>query len=360
MKRFFFLLAIAILAAPVAKAPGESLPSEGIVYAPDPPIAIAVKDTTSDSGLTDLSNISNASKCGIFYRYLDLTLSRADRRCARNMHCETYSLSPPEDDAKQIKEQFTIFDQVGYRTAVISTGRILDRNQVIPIPYATDPSAFISFPETPVDLFMLAVSAGDVGSYLEINGERDYCKPHNYAPIFHESEGAVPRDKAIDKKISWNGIGATSVCNDDTSLLTMVSLSTQWAYSRKYSSEMQWIGRGWFNLRPGECMNIDNLMRIGASAELYITINGRAMSFPISTSYDASGKNYAGFSGTGDQDMPICIRHGAPFRYQRTFDPNLNRLPSCPEGMEMVHPSLVIRNSSSSELVVRINASGVR
>jgi hypothetical protein len=107
-------------------------------------------------------------------------------------------------------------------------------------------------------------------------------------------------------------------------------------------------------------MNIDNLMRIGASAEFYITINGRAMSFPISTSYDASGKNYAGFSGAGDQDMPVCIRHGAPFRYQRTFDPNLNRLPSCPEGMEMVHPSLVIRNSSSSELVVRINASGVR
>jgi len=340
-----------------AEAP---LPTEGIVYTPAPPVGMALKSSTSDSGLVDLKNISNASKCGIYYRYLDLTLGRADARCARSMHCETYSLSPPEDDASQIKEQFTILDQVGFKTQTISTGRVLDRSKVIPIPYATDPSAFIGFPETPIDLLLLAASVGDVGSYLETNGERYYCTPHNYTPIFHEKEGAVPRDKSFDRKIRWTSTGPTSVCNDDSSSMTMASLSTQRDYESVYSPDMQWIGRGWFNLRPGECMNIDNLLKVGGRAVLYLTINGKALSYPISASYDDSKNGYAGFSGFGDRDTPICVRHGDPFRYQRTLDSKLSRLASCPAGMVLVRPSLIVRNAGSGALVVRIKASGVR
>lgn len=366
MKHFFFLIALIGIfwstlgpAIALQRIPDEPMPSEGIVYTPEPPIGIAVSDTTSDSGVVDLKNISNASKCGMYYRYLDLALSKTDARCAQNMHCVTYSLSPPEDDARQIEEQFTLFDKVGYKMATISTGRILDRSTVIPIPYATDPTAFIGFPKTPIDLLMLAASAGDVGSYLEINRERYYCTPHNYSPIFHENEGAEPRDKAFDKKIRWNGIGATSVCNDDTSTLTMASLSKQWAYENVYSPEKQWIGRGWFNLRPKECMNIDNLMKIGGAAVLYITIGGKVVSFPISASYDGSA-GYAGFTGFGDRDTPMCVRHGAPFRHQQTDDSSLKQLRSCPKGMVMVQPSLIVRNSSSRPLVVRIKASSVR
>ncbi|MFJ1340512.1 hypothetical protein ACIKP7_20515 [Pseudomonas caricapapayae] len=367
MKRFFILIAFSGIfwgalgpAMALQEPPDEPMPSEGIVYTPEPPIGIAVSNTTSDSGLIDLKNISNASKCGAYYRYLDLALSKTDARCARNMHCVTYSLSPPEDDASQIEEQFTLFDKVGYRSATISTGRILDRSKVIPIPYATDPTAFIGFPKTPIDLLLLAASVGDVGSYLEINRDRHYCKPHNYSPIFHEHEGAEPRDKDFDKKISWNGIGATSICNDDTSTLTMASLSTQWAYDSVYSPETQSIGRGWFNLRPKECMNIDNLMKLGGRAVLYIKIGAMVASYPRSASYDSSKASFAGFSGFGEMNTPMCVRHGGPFRHQQKDDPNLKQLSSCPEGMVMVQPSLVVRNSSARPLVVRVKASSVR
>jgi hypothetical protein len=207
---------------------------------------------------------------------------------------------------------------------------------------------------------MLAASVGDVGSYIETNGQRYYCTPHSYTPILHESEGAEPRDKSFDRKIRWNAVGATSVCNDDTSPLTMASLSTQWEYESPFSPYTQWIGRGWFNLGPGECMNIDNLLTLGRRAVLYVTLRGEALSFSPSTSYDESKDGYAGFSGFGDRNTPICVRHGEPFRYQRRLDASLGRISSCPQGMALVQPSLLVRNASSRALVVRIKASRVR
>lgn len=328
-------------------------------FNPDP-AASRVNPVTTDSGLVELQNIANATKCGIFYRYFDLTLLGDRNRCA-SRRCVTYSLSPPEDDANEIKEQFTHYDGLGGwgRGSIISTRRSIDRNKVAPIPFSTDLSALSSLPKSPIDLILLAAQLGDAGDYIERkSGQRDYCVPYNYRPIIHEIEGVPGR--SIPREESRAAVSGTYLCNDDAKIISLASVSTQWAYKDEFDSSKNYIGRGWFNIRPSECMNIDNLLRINGRAVFFVEIGGRAINYPEIPNYDGAVPNYTGFTGFGARDVPMCIGRGAAFRYERLVDAEPKRFSSCGAGMERVHPSLMVRNSSQRRFIVRLRSSGVR
>ena len=303
--------------------------------------ALYLCSTPANAGVIHLSE---GTKCGALYRYVDKGLISTDAQCRPAGRCVTYSLSPPQDDAETIREAFTATD--GWTPSarkVISTDRIIEREDLVPLPFRVKSEVLFSLlalPSTPLDLLTTADALGNIGDYVVYRGDKSYCGPFHFTPFTKERElkndvQQLPRD---DPK-SGNG---AYLCNDSDDLRSLASLTEAWKYWDAFDPSKQFIIRGWFNMAPGECINVTGLMGFAGTVMLFVqNQNGVPLEFDQNPNIRIQSKTETSWSGYRDQPIPICIKRGGSFRASFSTEESFE---TCPVGMEKVHLSMILKH----------------
>ncbi len=305
--------------------------------------------------ISKASTLGMGTKCGLYYRYLDMSLVSNLPRCDSPMGvCYTYSLTPPEDDVEKIKEEYTTYESLGYGKA-ISSGRVVKRDQLLPVPFKSDLTALLTLPKNVVSILLKVDKLGNLGDYIDIDGNREYCAPYDFDPIIRRDQGDFLQSQESLRQGYSHG---TFVCNELNHGISFVTLSNKWRNEGLYDPVKNRIIRGWFNLNSQKCLRISNMIGLGGYVVLYIeTDKGESLTFDADPSLDLRDENLVGISGFSNLEAPLCIIRGSSFRYEVPIDSDAGRFKTCANGKQKVNASLVLKNprDSSRPLIVRIN-----
>ncbi len=287
--------------------------------------------------------LANATKCGPYFSYVDTQLPTDAAKCKPAGRCMTFSLTPPEEDLDAVKESFTVYWN-GLNSSVVSFGREIRRERLVPMPFQTDPAAFVSLlslPKSFIDLLIIAQQAGNVGDYINVRGKKHFCGPHSFFPINREEEGVAGTHSSPFH--SPNKSSGTFICNGTTKLVSFASFTEHWRNEDEFDPERIIVVRGWFNMDPDECINLRNQLGLGSLGILYIAYDGKGRAYNLNSEFRVQG-DYSGYSGYGDENVHFCVRKGSSFRYEVPLG---HTFQSCTDGLQKISASLIIRDTQS-------------